>query len=134
MTTIEQTDFQADQNNDDNHLFIVSLGQDSHNSHRLADTQMTYAVVGQDSVAPAIVAAEHKTDTPVRLDPLLTFASITLDDLESQRIAMENRYRSLTQSGVSENGNEWGFGLDERNPQVATMGALVDQAREMEKQ
>src|SRR5699024_12483237 len=62
----------------------------------------------------------------------ISFASITLDDLESQRIAMENRYRSLTQSGVSENGNEWGFGLDERNPQVATMGALVDQARSEE--
>src|SRR5699024_4935483 len=132
MTTIEQTDFQADQNNDDNHLFIVSLGQDSHNSHRLADTQMKYAVVGQDSAAPAIIRAEPIEPSPVLLDPLLTFASITLDDLESQRIAMENRYRSLTRSGVSENGNEWGFGLDERNPQVATMGALVDQARSEE--
>lgn len=67
------------------------------------------------------------------LDPLLTFASITLDDLENQRIAMENRYRSLTTSGTSENGVEWGFGLDDKNPQVATIGALVDQAKQMEK-
>lgn len=134
MTTIEHTDFQIDQNNDDNHLFIVSLGQDSHNSQPGVDSQEENAVVGQDSVAPATKYPESMSDAPVLLDPLLTFASITLDDLESQRIAMENRYRSLTQSGVSENGNEWGFGLDERNPQVATMGALVDQAREMEKQ
>ena len=134
MTTIEHTDFQADQMAHDNHICLVSLGQDSHNSQPGVDSQEENAVVGQDSAAPATKSPESMSDAPVLLDPLLTFASITLDDLESQRIAMENRYRSLTQSGVSENGNEWGFGLDERNPQVATMGALVDQAREMEKQ
>lgn len=134
MTTIERTDFQVDHQVFDAHNGNVSLDQDSRNSQLGIDTQMRHAVVEQDSVAPATKTPESMSDAPVLLDPLLTFASITLDDLESQRIAMENRYRSLTQSGVSENGNEWGFGLDERNPQVATMGALVDQAREMEKQ
>ena len=134
MTTIEQTDFQVDHQVFDAHNEAVNLDQDSHNSQPGLDSQRKTAVVGQDSVAPASCCSTPKIETPVLLDPLLTFASITLDDLESQRIAMENRYRSLTQSGVSENGNEWGFGLDERNPQVATMGALVDQAREMEKQ
>lgn len=134
MTTIEHTDFQVDQRCFDTQEFNVNLDQDSHNSHDQNDDHSKIAVVGQDSVAPAREDPESMNDAPVLLDPLLTFASITLDDLESQRIAMENRYRSLTQSGVSENGNEWGFGLDERNPQVATMGALVDQAREMEKQ
>lgn len=66
------------------------------------------------------------------LDPLLILASVTLDDLESQRIAQENRYRSLTQSGTSENGLEWGYGLDDRDPQVAAMGAIVDQMKAME--
>lgn len=134
MTTIEHTDFQVDQECFDTQEFNVNLDQDSHNSHDQNDDHSKIAVVGQDSVAPAKQNPESMSDAPVLLDPLLAFASITLDDLESQRIAMENRYRSLTQSGVSENGNEWGFGLDERNPQVATMGALVDQAREMEKQ
>lgn len=134
MTTIEHTDFQVDQECFDTQEFNVNLDQDSHNSQRGVDGHKANAVVGQDSVAPATEDPESMSDAPVLLDPLLAFASITLDDLESQRIAMENRYRSLTQSGVSENGNEWGFGLDERNPQVATMGALVDQAREMEKQ
>lgn len=134
MTTIEHTDFQVDHEVFGAHNGNVNLDQDPHNSHGPLVTQDQNAVVGQDSVAPAKQTAEPTDAQPVLLDPLLTFASITLDDLESQRIAMENRYRSLTQSGVSENGNEWGFGLDERNPQVATMGALVDQAREMEKQ
>ncbi|GAA4923889.1 hypothetical protein [Nesterenkonia rhizosphaerae] len=75
----------------------------------------------------------HGSDAPL-LDPLLTLASITLDDLERLRIAQENRYRSLTQSGTSESGQEWGFGLDDRDPNVAAAGAIVDQIKAMEHQ
>ena len=65
-------------------------------------------------------------------DPLLALASITLDDLEKLRIAQENRYRSLTGSGVSENGVEWGFGLDDNDPQVAQAGAMVEAIAKLE--
>lgn len=71
---------------------------------------------------------------PVLLDPVLTLACVTVDDLERQRIAQENRYRSLTRSGTSENGLEWGYGLDDRDPSVAAAGAILDGIRDLEKQ
>lgn len=66
-------------------------------------------------------------------DPTLALLSITLDDLESQRIAMQNRYRSLTTSGTSESGLEWGYGLDERSPEVAIFASLTEQSISLEK-
>lgn len=98
-----------------------------------SDAQGTRALGGQ---IPAGGATKHAiTKTPPRplLDPTLALLSITLDDLERQRIAMQNRHRSLTTSGTSENGLEWGYGLDERDPQVATFAALVDQSIALEK-
>lgn len=100
--------------------------------HRTFDTQMEAAVGGHLPAESAIPGATAKPRSHSLLDPLLILASVTLDDLEAQRIAQENRYRSLTQSGTSENGLEWGYGLDDRDPQVAAMGAIVDQMKQME--
>jgi len=52
-------------------------------------------------------------------DTYLKMATESLDDIERVRIAMENRYRSMTQSGISEDGHAWGLGIDpsEKAPQ-----------------
>lgn len=102
-------------------------------SHVLDDTHSSLALGVTDPAKTAKPEPIPMAMTRSLLDPLLTFASITVDDLEAQRIAMENRYRSLTTSGESENGLEWGYGLDDADPNVATIGALVEQAVVMEK-
>lgn len=84
------------------------------------------------SAAPAIIDPIPTQCAPGLLDPLLNLAAITLDDLENLRKAQENRYRSLTHSGISENGLEWGYGLDDRDPQVAQAGAMVDAIKALE--
>lgn len=109
-------------------------GHDFPDGHTSSDTHGAVAVGGQLPAGQATAVAQTKVSPPALLDPLLTFASITLDDLEEQRTAQENRYRSLTQSGVSESGTEWGFGLDDRDPNVAAAGALVDQIAALENQ
>lgn len=92
-----------------------------------SSTPMLAAPAGDSfSAAPASVLTLPKGRALGLLDPLLNLAAITLDDLENLRTAQENRYRSLTQTGVSDNGLEWGYGLDDRDPQVAQAGAMVD--------
>lgn len=121
------------QNVADAHPLCASVGSDSHDGHSLLDTHTPLAVVGQTPAEGASHAPTPKPEPRPLLDPTLALLSITLDDLERQRIAMQNRHRSLTTSGTSENGLEWGYGLDERDPQVATFAALVDQAVALEK-
>lgn len=89
---------------------------------------------GTDSAGTASAGSTPKHDPRSLLDPLLALASVTLDDLEAQRIAQENRYRTLTQHGVSDDGVEWGYGLDDNDPQVAQAGALVDAIAQLEHQ
>lgn len=118
---------------DDQTTFALG-GHNFPDDHHTSDAQ-SVSEVGEH--APAGAAKRAPTPNELMrplLDPLLTFASITLDDLEAQRKAQENRYRSLTRSGVSENGLEWGFGLDDRDPSVAAMGAIVEQFVDLEKQ
>lgn len=55
-------------------------------------------------------------------DPLLAMAADVLDDIEKVRIANENRLRSLRDV----------FGLDERDPDVARLGAMVDVFKKVE--
>jgi hypothetical protein len=62
----------------------------------------------------------------VLADPFLSLAAEVLDDLEKVRIANENRYRQLTRSVADVDGGERGFGLDESNPDVRRLRALVD--------
>ena len=109
-------------------------GSNSPTGQTIAATHIRHA--GGDSL-PAGTANAASTpigSTRSLLDPLLTLASITLDDLEKLRIAQENRYRSLTTHGTSEGGVEWGFGLDDTDPQVAQAGAMVDAIKALEHQ
>ena len=67
-------------------------------------------------------------------DPTLALAADVLDDLETVRIANENRLRQLTRSGEDEDGEERGFGLDETHPDVAKLSALVQMLADAEHQ
>lgn len=67
-------------------------------------------------------------------DPFLALAADVLDDLETVRIANENRYRQLTRTEADSDGEERGFGLDDSHPDVARLGALVDSLRQAEHQ
>lgn len=61
-------------------------------------------------------------------DPFLALAGDILTDLESARLANENRLRQLTRPAneVDEDGGMRGFGLDESNRDVARVAALVE--------
>lgn len=100
------------------------------------DTQDLIVGGEQISAEGATIPAPAPIDSPSPslLDPLLALASVTLDDLEALRIAQENRYRSLTSHGESEAGVEWGYGLDDNDPQVAQAGAIVDSIKALEHQ
>lgn len=71
---------------------------------------------------------------PVDLaDPLLALAADVLDDLETVRVANENRLRQLTRAVEDKDGEERGFGLTLDHPDVARLSALVDLLRDAEK-
>lgn len=59
-------------------------------------------------------------------DPTLALAADIVDDLEKVRIANENRLRQLTRAVEDKDGETRGFGLDETNPAVANLAAIVD--------
>lgn len=65
-------------------------------------------------------------------DPMLGLMSDILDDLETTRIANENRLRQLTRVGEDSDGNERGFGLTEDHPDVARTAALVSMLGKLE--
>jgi len=56
----------------------------------------------------------------------LAFVADLVDDLEATRIANENRLRHMTRDATDSDGGERGLGLDERDPAVATVAALVE--------
>jgi hypothetical protein len=58
-------------------------------------------------------------------DSVLTLASAVLDDLESVRIANENRLRQLTRSVEDKDGQDRGFGLSIHNPDVLALAGIV---------
>jgi hypothetical protein len=63
---------------------------------------------------------------------LLAFQADVLDDLERVRVANQNRLRQLTRTGSDKDGLERGFGMDESDPDVARLTALVDALKQME--
>lgn len=68
------------------------------------------------------------------VDPFLSLAADVVDDLERTRIANENRLRQLTRTAVDTDGEERGFGLDERHPDVRNLGQIVDAMIQLEHQ
>lgn len=85
-------------------------------------------VPGQGSTPPAPASATTATThpSPVLADPFLALAADVLNDLESVRIANENRLRQLTRTEEDSDGEERGFGLTLDHPDVAQLAALVE--------
>ena len=65
---------------------------------------------------------------PTLRDPVLGVLADVLDDLESVRIANENRLRTLTAD------DEYGHGLTTAHPEIARLAAIVDVLKEQEHQ
>lgn len=85
------------------------------------------------SPAPAIGQPTPTGPPPGLADPLLALAADVLDDLESVRIANENRLRQLTRDEEDSDGEERGFGLTLDHPDVARLDALVTALADAEK-
>lgn len=120
------TNSPGDQKRVDTHAVRVAGDQTTERGQDGSGNHSTIAPLGTDSAGGAIGESTPKPPARPLLDPLLTVASIALDDLEALRIAQENRYRSLTTTGESENGVEWGYGLDDSIKEVAEAGAMVE--------
>lgn len=98
--------------------------------------------------APAIRDSEPRARTSVPVehgrqgasgtlclaDPFLALAADVLDDLETVRVANENRLRQLTRDETDSDGRERGFGLTLDHPDVARLAALVDDLARAEHQ
>ena len=91
--------------------------------------------------APAKSHAEPIPGAPVLAGPLarhetnlLSLAADVLDDLEKVRISNENRYRQLTRTETDSDGEERGFGLDDRHPDVKRLRLLVEALADAEHQ
>lgn len=65
-------------------------------------------------------------------DAMLALLADAVDDIERIRIATMNRHNQLTRIGVDKDGEERGFGLDERHPAVARMMAIIEQINVIE--
>lgn len=63
---------------------------------------------------------------PILFEPTLALAADVVDDLETVRIANENRLRQLTRSVEDVDGNMRGFGLDSSHPAVQRLTAIVE--------
>lgn len=100
--------------------------------HGSGDTHGAPAPVVDNSGPPANGATSPMVVTLA--DPTLALAADVLDDLETVRIANENRLRQLTRSGEDADGEERGFGLDETHPDVAKLSALVQMLADAEHQ
>ena len=85
------------------------------------------------SPAPTFAVAAPILASLGLADPLLALAADVLDDLESVRIANENRLRQLTRDEEDSDGEERGFGLTLDHPDVARLNALVTALADAEK-
>lgn len=86
---------------------------------------------GAEESAPPEYAAPRG---PVLHDPILWLHAQVVADLEAQRIANENRLRTLTTTDPDDDGVMRGFGLDESHPDVARLAAIVNALAGLEHQ
>ena len=98
----------------------------------LANTKSSSPGSAEGPPEPVNAEPSTRPNAPVLADPLLALAADVLDDLERVRIANENRLRQLTRTETDADGEERGFGLDERHPAVARLAALVDALKKAE--
>src|SRR5258708_7764605 len=89
----------------------------------LADAQWLNA--GDSADQPAAKSPALPNGGPLLADPFLALAADVLDDLETVRVANQNRLRQLTRTATDTDGEERGFGLDDNHPDVARLAALV---------
>lgn len=101
--------------------------------HSPRDTQ-PLAAAGDEQGQPAAILEPVPIPRPLLADPLLQLAADVLSDLETVRIANENRLRQLTRSAEDKDGETRGFGLDEAHPDVARLAALVAMLAQAEHQ
>jgi hypothetical protein len=67
-------------------------------------------------------------------DPLLNILAAQVDDLETARVANENRYRQLIRVGTDSDGLERGLGLPETDPEVMRAKMVLDGLHRVENQ
>lgn len=63
---------------------------------------------------------------------LLAFQADILDDLESVRVANQNRLRELTRDEIDPDGIRRGYGMTEEHADVARLTAIVNALKELE--
>ena len=113
----------ASQSFADAHPSGAGGGSTALDGHPDSDAQASNAVEGSTSEASHTGCDTHSCCAglgPILADPLLGMCADVVDDLESVRIANENRYRTLTAQ------DEHGHGLDDAHPDVARLRAIVD--------
>lgn len=141
---------------DASHTREVSLpASDSPHGHSRVDTQRTNAVGGHnpagdhrgcESQSNTVSGAQLPTPDQRRddnhgpivrggwlRDPVLGILADVLDDLETVRIANENRVRQLTRTEADSDGEERGFGLTLDNPMVKKLVTSVEALAQAEK-
>ncbi len=96
------------------------------------DAQSTRVAREQTPQGPNPVT--RSTPTPALADPLLALTAATLDDLESTRIANENRLRQLTRSVQDSDGETFGLGLPEDAAEVRVLTGIVEAMGAVEQQ
>lgn len=124
----------ADQSCGDTQQRAVGVAPDSIPDHGLLDTHTEYVgdaphstgdAGGDSRPTPAMPDSIPRQATPGLDDSVLTLASAVLDDLESVRVANENRLRQLTRSVEDKDGHDRGFGLSIHNPDVLALAGIV---------
>ncbi|WP_369068577.1 hypothetical protein [Kineococcus terrestris] len=88
---------------------------------------------GTTPAAAASADSRPRRGAPLLLDPTLLLAAAALDDIERTANANANRLRMLTRDVEDSDGRIRGAGLTAEHPQVATLTAIVDTLKQLEK-
>lgn len=115
------------------HTETAGQSTDSLTRHSCTDTHCGYASEAEDGSAEAMTYGTPKERVQLA-DPFLSLAADIVEDLETVRIANENRLRQLTRTAVDSDGEERGFGLTDAHPDVRNLRQLVEAQKALEHQ
>lgn len=123
-------DLPAAQKNGDDHAVPGGGDLISDNSQQESEAQSSFAVVGSVSARAGTNSEARPNSTLSRpggflRDPMLGLLAEVVDDLESVRIANDNRVRILTRADADADGEDRGFGLTPEHPEVAKLIATI---------
>ena len=93
------------------------------------DTQLPVAVSGGDPTPPPARAAATPNDAPRGVDSLLLIIADQLDDIETSRIAANNRWQALTT-----NNDDFGKGINPNLPEAQAVRRHADELERLEHQ